>query len=117
MKVPSSLTLNKSKTQLSVIFDGSGYNLSAEYLRVHSPSAEVRGHSPDQAVLQVGKEKVTISQIEPVGNYAVKFKFSDSHDTGIYSWDLLYDLSVNYTIYWENYIKRLAAAGHQRNAD
>ena len=91
--------------------------MSAEYLRVHSPSAEVQGHSPDQAVLQIGKENVKIEAIEPVGNYAVLLRFSDDHDTGIYAWDTLYDLGENQDYNWKNYITRLRDAGHTHKLD
>jgi DUF971 family protein len=96
--------------------DGSRFDLPCEYLRVYSPSAEVRGHGPGQEVLQVGKEKVNVEQIEPVGTYAVVFRFDDGHDTGIYSWETLYDLGVNKKEYWQMYLKRLQDAGHQREA-
>jgi DUF971 family protein len=88
--------------------------LSCEFLRVYSPSAEVRGHGIGQEVLQTGKENVNIVAIEPVGNYAVKLIFSDDHDTGLYSWDYLYDLAKNYEAMWLEYIGRLDAAGVKR---
>jgi DUF971 family protein len=88
--------------------------LSCEFLRVYSPSAEVRGHGPGQEVLQIGKESVNITGIEPVGNYAVKLIFSDGHDTGLYSWDYLYDLAKNYEALWLEYLGRLSMAGIQR---
>jgi DUF971 family protein len=83
-------------------------------LRAFSPSAEVRGHGPGQEILQVGKKNVGIVAIDPVGNYAVKFRFSDGHDTGIYSWDYLHDLGVNQERLWAQYLARLAAAGASR---
>ena len=89
-------------------------NLAYEYLRVYSPSAEVQGHGPGQEVLQYGKERVNIWAIEPVGNYAVVFKFDDNHDTGIYSWDLLYELGANQDRYWQAYLDRLQEVGYQR---
>ena len=88
--------------------------LSAEYLRVFSPSAEVRGHSSDQRVLQTGKKEVTIKSIEPIGNYAVRIVFSDGHDSGIYSWDYLRELSENYSANWNQYLAELAAANSSR---
>jgi len=88
--------------------------LSSEFLRVHSPSAEVQGHSPEQAVLQVGKENVNINTIEPVGNYAIKIFFSDGHDTGLYSWQYLHMLAKNYQKLWTEYIGKLDASGIQR---
>lgn len=115
MNTPTQLTLNKTKTQLTLTFNQQDYLLSAEYLRVYSPSAEVRGHAPGQEILQIGKEKVTIAKVEPVGQYAVKLEFSDGHDTGIYSWDTLHDLSMNYDSYWQDYLARLKDAGHTRN--
>lgn len=88
--------------------------LDCEYLRVYSPSAEVAGHGPGQAKLQLGKEDVNIVAIEPVGHYAVKLVFDDGHDSGLYSWEYLYDLAEHHQQYWQDYLKRLAAAGHQR---
>jgi len=85
-------------------------------LRVYSPSAEVRGHGPGQNVLQVGKESVGINEIEPVGNYAVRLVFDDGHDTGIYSWDYLYDLGENRDKYWSDYLQALKDAGHEHTA-
>ncbi|MBF2759684.1 MAG: DUF971 domain-containing protein [Ectothiorhodospiraceae bacterium AqS1] len=94
--------------------EGEEYSLSAEYLRVHSPSAEVRGHGPGQEVLQVGKEGVAIQSIEPVGNYAVRLCFDDGHDTGLYSWEELHRLGAGQAALWQDYLDRLAAAGHRR---
>ncbi len=88
--------------------------LSCEFLRVHSPSAEVRGHGKGQEVLQLDKENVNITAIEPVGNYAVKLVFSDGHDTGLYSWDYLYDLGRDYEALWLEYLGKLSAAGIHR---
>ena len=115
---PSNITYHQKSRILEISFDeGSIFNLSAEYLRVYSPSAEVQGHSPDQAVLQTGKENVKIEAIEPVGNYAVLLRFSDDHDTGIYAWDTLYDLGKNQENHWEDYLNRLRAAGQERKLD
>ena len=112
---PTEIKLHKQSRVLEVSFqDGSRFNLDCEYLRVYSPSAEVKGHGPGQEVLQYGKERVNIWAIEPVGNYAVVLKFDDGHDTGIYSWDLLYELGVHQDRYWESYLKRLESAGYQR---
>jgi DUF971 family protein len=83
-------------------------------LRVFSPSAEVRGHGPGQEVLQVGKKSVQIVAVEPVGNYAIQLRFSDGHDTGIYSWDLLYDYGERQQAMWQQYLKRMADAGASR---
>lgn len=90
--------------------------LPCEYLRVYSPSAEVRGHSTQQAVLQHGKKEVTIIGIEPVGHYAVKLIFDDGHQTGIFSFETLYDLAVNYAENWQHYVEQLARAGLSRDA-
>lgn len=112
---PTEIKLHKKSRLLEIAFeDGKCFELSCEYLRVHSPSAEVRGHGPGQEVLQLGKENVNIENIEPVGNYAVILHFDDGHNTGIYSWDTLYDLGVNREQYWANYLDRLEQAGHQR---
>ena len=88
--------------------------LSCEFLRVHSPSAEVKGHGPGQETLQVHKENVAIENIEPVGQYAIKLIFSDGHNTGIYTWDYLYELAATYNVLWEEYLKKLSMAGIQR---
>jgi DUF971 family protein len=88
--------------------------LPCEFLRVYSPSAEVRGHGPGQESLQSGKENVNITQIEPVGNYAIKLTFSDGHDTGLYSWDYLYELARDQDALWQEYLERLTSAGIKR---
>ena len=93
MHTPSNITLNKDKNLLTITFDSVDYPLTTEYLRVYSPSAEVVGHGPGQETLQVDKENITISRIEPTGNYAVILFFSDGHDSGIYSWSHLYKLT------------------------
>lgn len=112
---PTDINLHQKSRMLEIGFaDGSHFELSCEYLRTHSPSAEVRGHGPGQEVLQVGKEDVNITGIEPVGNYAVVLKFDDGHETGIYSWETLYDLGKNQEKYWTEYLKRLDVAGHKR---
>ena len=112
---PVEINLHQKDRELVISFDdGETFAMSCEYLRVHSPSAEVQGHGPGQGVLQVGKENVTITGIEPVGNYAVVLKFDDGHDTGIYAWDTLYDLGKNKDSYWQQYLDKLAAAGHTR---
>ena len=113
--VPVELRLDQRARVLHLSYeDGSKHALSCEYLRVYSPSAEVRGHGPGQEVLQVGKERVGISAIEPIGNYAVRLVFDDGHSTGLYSWDLLHDLCVRHQACWQEYLDRLAAAGHRR---
>jgi DUF971 family protein len=113
-RFPTELRLSDRGARLRVTFEeGEQFTMSAQYLRVHSPSAEVRGHGPGQAVLQTGKENVVIAEIEPVGNYAVRLRFSDGHDTGLYSWKLLYDLGSNHDTYWARYQQRLAEAGEK----
>lgn len=112
---PTDVRLRQQSRVLELTFDdGSEYHLPCEYLRVYSPSAEVKGHGPGQEVLQVGKERVNIESIEPVGTYAVTLKFDDGHDTGIYSWKYLYELAVNRDAYWQDYLRRLQEAGHAR---
>lgn len=116
-KTPHPVAINlhsKSRLLLIEFDDGSSFELSCEFLRVYSPSAEVKGHGPGQQVLQTGKEDVNIAEIEPVGNYAIKLKFDDGHDTGIYSWEYLYDLAKNYERYWQDYSHALKQAGHER---
>jgi DUF971 family protein len=116
-KIPTEIKLHQQSRELELGYaDGSHFKLSCEFLRVHSPSAEVRGHGPGQEILQTGKKNVGIVEIEPVGSYAVKFRFSDSHDTGIYSWDLLHDFGVHYDEMWQAYLTRLEAAGATREA-
>ena len=97
--------------------DGRRFRLSYEFLRTHSPSAEVRGHGPGQAVLQVGKREVAIGELESVGHYAIRPSFSDGHDTGIYSWDYLYDLGMRHESLWQTYLDRMAKAGASRDAE
>ena len=94
--------------------DGTSFDLPFEYLRVFSPSAEVRGHGPGQEVLQIGKENVRIESIEPVGNYALRFFFDDGHNTGLYTWEYLYELGRNQADKWQDYVGRLKATGHDR---
>jgi len=110
---PIELRLRKSACVLNVAFDsGENFELPFEYLRVFSPSAEVRGHGTE--ILQTGKENVKVIDVEPVGNYAVCLKFDDGHDTGLYSWPVLYDLGRNQQENWTRYLKRLKDAGYQR---
>ena len=112
---PTDIKLHQKSRVLELAFeDGSSFNLPCEYLRVYSPSAEVRGHGPGQEVLQVGKEDVNIEAVQPGGNYAVKLEFDDGHNTGIYSWDTLYKLGLHYDELWQDYLKRLEDAGHER---
>jgi DUF971 family protein len=113
--IPTLIKLHNRSRILELEFeDGRHFELSCEYLRVFSPSAEVRGHGPGQEVLQTGKEKVNIVSIEPVGTYAVKLVFDDEHDSGIYSWDVLYDLGINHRQNWHEYEQCLARAGIER---
>ena len=112
---PVSIVLHQASRSLEIEFDdGSNFAMSCEYLRVYSPSAEVQGHGPGQEVLQKGKENVTIEKIDPVGTYAVCLHFDDGHDTGIYSWETLYDLGINHDQNWQKYLERLEQAGHKR---
>lgn len=112
---PTDIKLHQKSRVLEIEFDdGSHFNLPCEYLRVYSPSAEVRGHGPGQEVLQFGKENVNITQVEPVGTYAVSLHFDDGHNTGIYSWDWLHHLGTNQASLWKEYLERLAKAGYQR---
>jgi len=115
---PNDIKLHQKSRVLEVSFDGGEtYSLPCEYLRVYSPSAEVRGHGPGQEVLQLGKEQVNISSIEPVGNYAIQLHFDDGHNTGIYSWDTLYHLGKHHEELWQEYLDKLAKAGHQRKVN
>lgn len=112
---PTDIRLHQASRLLEVTFDdGARYSLPCEFLRVYSPSAEVRGHGPGQEVLQTGKEDVNIVGIEPVGLYAVKLIFSDEHDTGLYSWDYLHEIGAQQQALWQRYLERLAAAGISR---
>ena len=114
--MPQSITVHGQSRQLELVFsDGAAFRLPFELLRVYSPSAEVMGHAPGQEVLQTGKRNVEIADIEPVGNYAVKLQFSDGHDSGIYSWDYLYALGQHQAARWEDYLRRLEAAGVDRD--
>ena len=114
---PTTIRLLTRSRALHVDYDdGQGFDLPFEYLRVYSPSAEVKGHGPGQSVLQTGKEDVNIVEVTPVGNYAVKLHFDDGHDTGIYSWDYLYDLGRHRQRYWQDYLDRLTQAGYQRDS-
>jgi DUF971 family protein len=113
---PTEIKLHQKSRMLEIAFsDGKTFQLSCEFLRVYSPSAEVRGHGPGQEVLQIGKKEVTINKVEPVGSYAVQLTFSDGHDTGIYSWDLLYDYGMRQQEMWQHYLKRMAEAGASRD--
>jgi DUF971 family protein len=115
--IPTEIKMHQQSKFMEVAFnDGSHFNLPFEYLRVFSPSAEVRGHGPGQEVLQVGKKNVDVKGVEPVGQYAVVLVFSDGHDSGIYSWDYLYDLGVKQDFYWKSYLRRMEEAGASRES-
>jgi len=112
---PTAIRLRKKSRLLSVQFgDDVEYRLPFEYLRVYSPSAEVQGHGPGQEVLQTGKENVLVTAIEPIGHYAVRLIFDDGHDSGLYTWQYLFELGRNATSNWQAYLDRLAAAGYAR---
>ncbi len=115
---PVAINLHQKSRVLEVEYDdGEKFELSCEYLRVHSPSADVKGHGPGQEVLQTGKENVNISEIEPVGNYAVKLIFDDGHNTGLYSWSYLYELGIEHDNNWVNYLDALKKVGYVRRPD
>jgi DUF971 family protein len=115
--VPTEIKLHQASRLMELSFaDGASFRLPYEFLRVYSPSAEVRGHGPGQETLQVGKREVGIAEVEAVGHYAIRPKFSDGHDTGIYSWDYLYDLGIHRQSLWQAYLERLEAAGARREA-
>ena len=113
--VPTEITLDRKRHVLALTYADAQYELPFEYLRVYSPSAEVRGHGPGQETLQTGKRDVDITGVEPVGNYALQPTFSDGHSTGIYSWDYLYDLGVRRDALWQEYLDRLAAVPGPRH--
>ena len=113
--LPTEIKLHQSSRVLELVFaDGRSFRLPYEFLRVYSPSAEVRGHGPGQETLQTGKRDVTIKDVESVGHYALRPTFSDGHGSGIYSWDYLYDLGTRQDELWQRYIDRLAKAGASR---
>ena len=117
-KRPVGIKLHKRSRELELEYpEGERYSLSCEYLRVYSPSAEVRGHGAGQEVLQTGKLKVGIEAIKPVGRYAVQLVFDDGHDTGLYSWDYLYELCTEKPRLWQQYLDRLEQAGASRDPD
>ena len=118
MSIPSRVVLRQSKDALLLTYsDGQEYTLPAEYLRVYSPSAEVRGHGEGNETLQFGKRLVTINALEKSGNYALQIVFSDGHDSGIYSWDYLQALAENYDDKWATYLEKLHNAGLSRDID
>jgi DUF971 family protein len=114
--VPESIVLHQQSRALELVYaDDKRYKFSFEFLRVHSPSAEVQGHGRGQQVLQTGKREVRIEAVEPVGNYALKLVFSDGHDSGLYSWDLLHRFSQHQESMWDDYLKALRAVGASRD--
>jgi DUF971 family protein len=114
-RFPTEIKLHQKSRVMEIAFsDGRDFRLPYEFLRVYSPSAEVRGHGPGQEVLQTGKRTVEIRSLEPVGSYAVQPVFSDGHSTGIYSWDYLYELGERQDALWTEYLQKLAAAGAKR---
>ncbi|MEK9672130.1 MAG: DUF971 domain-containing protein [Rhodospirillaceae bacterium] len=112
---PNEIRVKKDEKMLEVDFDDASFRLTAELLRVESPSAEVQGHGPGQKTIVAGRRHVNIIGVEPVGNYAVRLKFDDLHDTGIYSWDTLYDMGVNQERLWADYLEALDAKGLSRD--
>jgi len=116
-KIPTKIQLHKQSQQLELHFGGEQFLLPAEFLRVHSPSAEVKGHGPGKAVLQYGKKDVAISKVERAGNYALKLTFDDGHDTGIYTWDYFYELGTHQEQMWQEYLESLHSAGKSRAKD
>lgn len=112
---PTDIKLHQLSHILEISFDnGETFNLPCEYLRVYTPSAEALGHAPGQEILQTGKENINITEIKPVGNYGISPVFSDGHNSGIYSWDMLYKLGSEYQLLWDNYLKELKNAGYSR---
>jgi len=113
--IPTEIKLHQKSRLLEIAFaDGKRFKLPYELLRVYSPSAEVRGHGPGQEVLQVGKKDIDITQVEPVGSYAMQLVFSDGHDTGLYSWDYFYSLGIHQDERWQHYLQRIKEAGASR---
>jgi DUF971 family protein len=115
---PLTISLHKQSRVLEIVYnDGENFKLPCEYLRVFSPSADVKGHGPGQEVLQLGKEDVNIKEVEPIGNYAVRLIFDDGHETGLYTWNYLYELGQNQKINWIDYLHALNKSGHKRKQD
>lgn len=110
---PNDITLHQQSKTLELVYGELHFHLPAEYLRVYSPSAEVRGHGKGQEVLQTNKETVGISRLEANGNYALKIVFDDGHDSGLFTWDYLYDLATQHDLHWQDYLHRLKQAGYQ----
>ena len=115
MHIPTAIQLHKASKTLELHYGADSYSLSAEFLRVHSPSAEVQGHG--QPILQVGKLHVGLKGVEPAGQYALKLVFDDGHDSGLFTWDYLYELATRQEQLWADYLAQLAAAGKSRDPD
>jgi DUF971 family protein len=116
--IPTDIKLHRKSRFVELFYEnGERYELDFEFLRVFTPSAEARGHGPGQEVLQTGKRDVEIERIEPIGNYALCFVFSDGHDSGLYSWDLLYNLGKHHDELWQDYLKQIEAQGLSRDVD
>ena len=114
---PTAITVHSQSRVLELVFsDGAEFKIPFELMRVYSPSAEVMGHGPGQEVLQTGKRDICVVELEPIGNYAVKPVFSDGHQSGIFSWDYLYEMGVSQASLWDDYNRRLEAAGMSRDA-
>ena len=118
MPTPTAITLHQQSRQLEITFDdGENYFLPFEFLRVHSPSAEVRGHGPGQEVLQIGKQNVALLDVQPVGSYALKLSFDDGHDSGLYTWAYLHQLGKHQQTLWQEYLSQLEKAGERREVN
>ncbi len=117
MKNPTSINFRNKSRLLEIVFGEEPFELPYEFLRVFSPSAEVQGHTPEEKKLQVGKRDVTITDVQPVGEYALKITFSDGHDSGLYSWVWLYEIGVRKDQLWEDYLSELTQAGASRDPD
>lgn len=116
--IPSEIKLHQKSRRLELIYgEGESYSLDFEYLRVYTPSAEARGHGPGQETLQTGKRDVDIERIEPVGTYALRLVFSDGHDSGLYSWDMLYNLGKHHDELWQDYLAQIEKRGLSRDID
>lgn len=116
--IPSEIKLHKKSRRLELIYaEGENYALDFEFLRVYTPSAEARGHGPGQETLQTGKRDIDIERVEPVGTYALRLVFSDGHDSGLYSWDLLYNLGKHHEALWREYLTQIEKQGLSRDID
>lgn len=113
--LPTDIRLHLKSRTLELVYEDGSFELTAEFLRVHSPSAEVRGHGIGQGVLQTGKKHVGFKGVEPSGNYALKIIFDDGHDSGLYTWEYLHDLAHDQKTYWDKYLADLEAAGASRD--